>query len=112
MSQSTGAAPLTVMTHYTDVFQATLDPAKAERLLIVRAAAMEQLAARVPSFVRADLVRLDERTWLDILVWSAETGAQDAMAAAADIPALVEMHELMDEVTRHEQGVVAHTVVA
>jgi hypothetical protein len=112
MSHLTRGLPLTGMTHFIDVFQATVDPKQVEHLLSVRTEAMAGLVERVPSFVRADLVRIDDRTWLDILVWNSETGVQEAMAAADEIPALVEMHNLMHEVTRHERGAVAHAVGA
>lgn len=85
-------------THFVHVFRATVDPANVERLLEVRPKAIAQAQAVCPALVRAELARLDEQTWLDILVWSAADGAEQLMARAGEAPLLGEMHGLIGEV--------------
>lgn len=94
------------------VFRATVDPANVARLLEVRPAAIAQARAACPALLRAELVRVDEHTWLDILVWDGPGGADALMARAADLPLLGEMHALVGEVLAIDTGELAHTTAA
>ncbi|MFC8847431.1 MULTISPECIES: hypothetical protein [unclassified Micromonospora] len=97
------------MTNEIQVFRATIDPANVSRLLEIRPAALAQAQAACPVLVRAELVRLDEQTWLDILTWSEPGGAAKLMAVAGELPLLGEMHSLLGEVLSVDTGELAHT---
>lgn len=97
---------------YLQVFRARVASEDVARLLAVRPAAVAQARAACPELLRAELVQLDEHTWLDLLTWSAPDGPDRLMAAAGgghDLDALHEMHGLVGQVLAVEQGRVAHT---
>lgn len=92
------------MAHFVQVFRAKVDPADVERLLAVRPTAIAEARAACPVLVRAELVRLDAETWLDILTWTAPDGAEQLMADAEGLAALAEMHGLIGEVLSVDVG--------
>lgn len=100
------------MANEVQVYRATVDPANVARLLQVRPAAIAQAQAACPALLRAELVRLDERTWLDILTWDRLGCAEKLMAVAADIPLLGEMHALISEVIAVDAGELAHSTAS
>jgi hypothetical protein len=91
------------------VFRAKVDPENATRLLQVRPEAIAQAQAVCPALLRAELVRLDEETWLDILTWSEPGGADQLMRHVAELPLLGEMHSLVDEILTVDTGELAHS---
>jgi hypothetical protein len=76
--------------------------------LEIRPAALAQARAACPVLVRTDLVRLDERTWLDILTWSEPGGVDQLMAVAGELPLVGEMHALFGEVLSVDTGELVH----
>ena len=94
----------TVVTHFVQVFRAKVDPANVDRLLEIRPRAIAQAREACPVLVRAELVRLDEETWLDVVTWTAPDGAEQLMARAADLPLLGEMHALIGDVLGVDLG--------
>lgn len=99
------------MANEVQVFRASVDPANAARLVEIRPAAIAQAQAACPALLRAELVRLDERTWLDVLTWDAPGGADKLMAVATNLPLLGEMHALIGEVLAVDTGELAHSTV-
>jgi hypothetical protein len=93
------------------IFRAKIDPANVAKLLTVRPEAIAQAQAICPVLLRAELIRLDEDTWLDILTWSEPDGADQLMRHAADLPLLAEMHALVGEVLAFETGELAHSTL-
>jgi hypothetical protein len=82
-----------------EIYRLEVDPANVARLLELRRAAM----AGVPELRQADLVRLDERVWLDIRIW---VGAVDAGLSS---PAYTEMERLFAAQLGHDRGERVHT---
>jgi hypothetical protein len=97
------------MAYEVQVYRATVDPANVTKLLEIRSAAIAQAQAACPLLVRADLVRLDERTWLDILTWTEPGAADKLMAVAGELSLVGQMHALIDEVVAVDTGELAHS---
>ena len=96
------------MSAIVDLYHATVPAADAERLLAVRGRAIAQLRERCPGLRRAELVRLDETTWVDLVVWeSAEARAAAAPHVAATAE-LRELHAIAGAPTAHEHGTLEH----
>jgi Antibiotic biosynthesis monooxygenase len=69
-----------------------------EEEFVLRRADVEAVLASMPGFLDAELVRLEDGTWLDLVHWAS---LEQAKAAAEQFPALTEVHPwaaLMDEV--------------
>jgi hypothetical protein len=97
------------MAYEVQVYRATVDPANVAQLLEIRPHAIAQARAACPLLVRADLVRLDERTWLDILTWSEPGAVDQLMAVAGELPLVGQMHALIGEVVAVDTGELAHS---
>ncbi|MDP9416403.1 MAG: hypothetical protein M3P48_00855 [Actinomycetota bacterium] len=92
------------MSYFVQVFRAKIDPANVQRLRQIRPRAIAEAQRACPALVRAELVRLDEETWLDVLTWSAPDGDQQLMARAHGLAALGEMHGLVRDVVAVDKG--------
>ena len=75
-----------------------------ERLLAVRPAAIAEAQRLCPELLRADLVRLGDGTWLDVLTWSCADGEERLMARAEEFDALHAMHELLEDAEQVGRG--------
>jgi hypothetical protein len=64
----------------------TVDPHDVEAMLAARPAMLTALRERFAGFESLRLVRLDERTWLDVVVWSSRAQADEAAATVGDVP--------------------------
>lgn len=91
-----------------DVFKTEVPESHADRLLELREVALPELRRRCPGLLRAELVRIDATTWLDLLLWTDASATEEAGAHFGSIPELVEMHELIGTPERHERGEVMH----
>ena len=98
------------MPRVVDVYRAKVDPANVERLLEVRGPAIAAFQREVPELLRAQLVRLDDDTWLDILEWSEPVDQERQQAAAAASSEAMEMHELVTEPLGHDRGELVHAL--
>lgn len=87
-----------------EIYRAKIDPANVERLLEIRAAAVAEFQELVPELVQADLVRLEDDIWLDVLTWSAPVDDARISEAATRAPASAEMHGLITGVLAHDRG--------
>jgi hypothetical protein len=94
---------------YIEIYRARIDPGNADRLLEIRADAVAEFQRLVPELRRADLVRLDDDVWLDILTWSAPVSEERIAEAAEAAPVSAEMHSLMTEMLAHDRGELVHT---
>lgn len=85
------------MTRYVQVWKAKVAEGDVEQLLAVRPDAIAEAKRLCPALVRADLVRVDDETWLDVLTWSAPDGEEQLMASADNFDALHRMHRLLED---------------
>ena len=92
-----------------EIYRVKVDPANVERLLEIRATAVAEFQAAVPELLNADLVRLDDGTWLDILTWSEPVDPERIGQAAECTPTSAEMHGLISEELAHHQGELVHS---
>ena len=92
-----------------EIYRARIDAASVERLLEIRDAAVAEFREQVPELLQADLVRLDDDTWLDILTWSGPVDSERIEQASGCTPKSAEMHSLMDEVLAHDTGEVVRS---
>ena len=97
------------MSAIVDIFHARVRPEETTRLLQVRGKAINALRAQCPGLRRAELVRLDDGTWVDVLVWDDTAAAEEAVRHFASIPALAEMHEICGVPTAYERGTLEHS---
>ncbi|MEM9447087.1 MAG: hypothetical protein AAGA75_00960 [Cyanobacteria bacterium P01_E01_bin.6] len=75
-------------------------------------AAVEAIGSACPGLIEANLVRLDETTWIDIWRWETHELAVSAAQEAPSIPAAAEMFSLISGPPTMEHGeVVMHKQV-
>ena len=92
-----------------EIYRVRIDPARAERLLEIRAAAVAEFQEQVPELLQADLVRLDGDRWLDVLTWSEPVDPERIGAAAQCTPTSAEMHGLIGQELGHDRGELVHS---
>jgi hypothetical protein len=91
-----------------EIYRVRIDAANVERLLEIRGAAVAEFQEQVPELLQADLVRLDDDVWLDILRWSEPVDPERIEAAAQCTPTSAEMHGLIAEELGHDSGELVH----
>jgi hypothetical protein len=92
-----------------EIYRARIDAANVDRLLEIRSAAVAEFQELVPELLQADLVRLEDDVWLDVLVWSAPVDDERISQAASAAPTSAEMHALLTEVLAHDRGEIVHS---
>jgi hypothetical protein len=97
------------MTEYLQVWRAKVADADAGRLLAVRPTAIAEAQRLCPELLRADLVRLDDGTWLDVLTWACADGEERLIARAEEFDALHAMHELLEDAEQVGRGEIMAT---
>ena len=85
------------MTEFLQVWRAKVAEDDVERLLAVRSEAIAEAQRLCPELQGADLVRVGDGTWLDVLTWSSADGEERLMARAAEFDALHAMHALFQD---------------
>jgi hypothetical protein len=91
-----------------EIYRVRIDPDSVERLIEIRSAAVAEFQEQIPELVRADLVRLDDEVWLDILLWSEPVDPERIGKAAECTPTSAEMHGLIAEELGHDRGELIH----
>lgn len=92
------------MGEYVQVWRAKVADEQVERLLAVRPAAIAEAKRLCPDLLRADLVRLGDGTWLDVLTWRVADGEERLMAKAGEFDALHTMHGLLEDAEQVGRG--------
>ena len=92
-----------------EIYRAKIDPADVNRLLEIRADAVAEFRQQVPELLQADLGRLDDGVWLDILTWSVPVEEARISQAASAAPKSAEMHSLIADVLGHDRGEIVHS---
>jgi hypothetical protein len=92
-----------------EIYRVRIDPARVERLREIRAAAVAEFKEQVPELLRAELVRVEDDVWLDVLLWSDTVDSERIAAAAQCTPISAEMHALIAEELGHDRGDLVHS---
>jgi hypothetical protein len=92
------------MAEYLQVWRARVPEGNVERLLQIRPAAIAEARGLCPELLGADLVRLEDGTWLDVLRWSAPDGEERLMQHAAKLDAVAKMHALLEDAEQVGRG--------
>ena len=85
------------MGEYVQVWRAKVVDDVVDRLLAVRPSAIAEAKRLCPELLRADLVRVGDGTWLDVLTWSVPDGEERLMARAEEFKELHAMHDLLED---------------
>jgi hypothetical protein len=99
----------TPVERYLQIFRARVPEQSVADLLRIRPAAIAEARRLCPELLGAQLVRLDDSTWLDVLTWSRPDGEQRLMARAAEFDAITKMHDLLVDVEEPLRGEIMHT---
>jgi hypothetical protein len=94
---------------YLQIFRARVPEESVAALLDIRPAAIAEAQRLCPELLGAQLVRLDDTTWLDVLTWSGPDGEQRLMKRAAEFDAITRMHDLLVDVEEPLRGEIVHT---
>jgi hypothetical protein len=95
------------MSEYVQVWKARVAEDDVEQLLAVRPMAIAEAKRLCPALLRAELVRLRDGTWLDVLTWSAADGEEQLMARAEEFDALNRVHAFLEDAEQVGRGEVA-----
>jgi hypothetical protein len=98
-----------LMTEYLQVWRANVADGRVERLLELRPAAIAEAQRLCPELLAADLVRLDDGSWLDVLRWSCPDGEERLMQHADQFDAVQKMHELLEDAVQVGRGEIVAT---
>jgi hypothetical protein len=98
------------MSEYLQVWRARVGEGSVERLLELRPAAIAEAQRLCPELLAADLVRLDDGTWLDVLRWSCRDGEERLMRHADQFDAVQKMHELLEDAAQVGRGEIVAAV--
>jgi hypothetical protein len=92
------------MAEYLQVWHARVPEENVEQLLELRPVAIAEAQRLCPGLLAADLVRLADGTWLDVLRWSRPDGEERLMEHADQFDALHRMHALLEDAVQIGRG--------
>lgn len=92
------------MAEYLQVWRARVDEASVGRLLELRPAAIAEAQRLCPELLTAELVRVEDGTWLDVLRWSCADGEERLMQHAEQFDAVEKMHALLEDAEQVGRG--------
>jgi quinol monooxygenase YgiN len=79
-------------------------PGRADELVAARPAMLESFRSDRAGFVRADLVRLGEDEWLDVVVWESSQHYAASRDKGANTPAIAAFFAPIAELVSAEEG--------
>ncbi len=97
------------MTSYLQIWHARVPVEDVEQLLALWPAGMAEAQRLCPELLAADLVRLDDGTWLDVLTWSCPDGEERLMQHADQFDAVHKMHAFMVDASQVGRGEIVLT---
>jgi hypothetical protein len=97
------------MSQFVQVWKARVTEDHTEQLLAVRPAAIAEAKRLCPALLRAELVRVGDGTWLDVLTWTAPDGEEQLMGQSEQFDALNRMHAFLEDAEQVGRGEVVVT---
>ena len=94
------------MAEYVQVWRAKVPERSVKSLLAVRQDAIAEAQRLCPELLNAELVRLGDGTWLDVLRWSVADGEERLMSRADEFDALHRMHSFLEDAEQVGRGAV------
>ncbi|GAB6939030.1 antibiotic biosynthesis monooxygenase family protein [Isoptericola variabilis] len=94
-----GAATVTV-----ELTRFRVPAARAGELLAARAGMVAAFATHRPGFLGAELVRLDDETWVDVVRWARPEDLAESRRRGADSPAVAAFFAPIAELLAAESG--------
>jgi hypothetical protein len=88
--------------HAIEIARFTAKPGAEPEMLAERPALVAAMRRRFPSYRHAYLAKLDDGTWMDVVVWADRAEAEAAGEEAYDYPEIAEWFRHIDEVTSFE----------
>ena len=92
------------MAEYLQVWRARVTDSDVEPLLAVRKDAIAEAQRLCPGLLSAELVRLGDGVWLDVLRWTVSDGEERLMARAEEFDALHRMHGFLVDAEQLGRG--------
>ncbi len=96
------------MARALEIVRLTVRPGEEEAFVQERQAVTEALRRKFPGYVRAVRARLEDRSWLDLVVWESREQALDAARRAPEMPELASWFAHIAEVQWMEHAEIAH----
>ncbi|WP_306357496.1 MULTISPECIES: antibiotic biosynthesis monooxygenase [unclassified Nocardia] len=84
----------------------TVDPTDVDAMLAARPAMLTALREKFDGFVSLRLVRLDERTWMDVVEWRDRAAADAAAAGIGAVPECAAAFAFIKEMVSMEHATV------
>jgi hypothetical protein len=94
---------------FMTVWRTRVPESSVDDLLAIRDGAIAEAQRLCPELLRADLVRLPDGEWFDVLTWSVPDGEDRLMARESEFDVLHRMHALIGEIVGVDRGEVVHT---
>ena len=95
------------MPEFYEVVHAKVREGGEEEMLKRRPALEAAVREKLPGLLDIRLVRLDDGTYLDVLLWESREQADAAIEMFAEIPEAEEIHDYLAEGLAHHRGELA-----
>jgi hypothetical protein len=92
------------MAEYIQVWRANVAEGSVKRLLELEPAAIAEAQRLCPDLLGANLVHLEDGTWLHVLRWSRADGEERLMAHADKFDVVEKMHALLEDAEQVGRG--------
>ena len=96
------------MSQVIEVVRSSVPQERQAEMLARRPAAMELFKREFPGLQSATLGRLDDGSWVDVIVWRSREEAEDAARRYVEIPELASFMSLVGDVHSFDMGTVEH----
>jgi hypothetical protein len=97
------------MAEHRQIFRVRVPETSVPMLLEIRPAAIAEAQRLCPALLRAELVRLEDGSWLDLLTWSGADGEGQLTQRAAEFDAITKMHDLLVDADEPLRGEILHS---
>lgn len=99
------------MSEVIELARFTVRAGDEEAFLAKRGPMVDAAKASFPGLKRIELVKLEDGTWVDVVVWESEQDAAYAVETASSIPAVAEWLAHVDRDVSMDRGAIHDSVV-